>query len=81
MRPTTFVIDDDNEGHLTRHGVSITEVAQVLQNRPQIRRNRQGRSASHIARGRTGGGRLVLIPFVDLGGGAVRPVTAWEVGT
>lgn len=32
-------IDDGNEDHLTGHGVSLTEVHQVLANDPDIRRN------------------------------------------
>lgn len=81
MRITEIEIDEANEGHLTRHGVSLAEVQQVLESQPDIRRNRKGRAATHVARGVTRGGRRVLVPFVDLGDGRVRPVTAWEVGT
>lgn len=80
MDVTEIEIDGGNEAHVTRHGISVTEVLQVFANRPHIKRNRQGRAATHVARGRTFGGRLVLIPFVALGGGRIRPVAAWEVG-
>lgn len=42
--------------------------------------NRKNRAATHVARGTTIGGRLVLIPFIDQGAGRIRPITAWEVG-
>lgn len=80
VRIIEVVIDDANEVHVTRHGISISEVVQVLMNGPQVRRNRRGRSATHVARGVTDGGRIVLIPFANLGDGRVRPLTAWEVG-
>lgn len=74
-------IDDDNEKHLTSHGVSTAEVHQVFANGPDVRRNRKNRTATHVARGATDGGRRVLIPFIDQGAGRVRPITAWEVGS
>ena len=80
MRIAEIEIDDGNEGHLTRHGISVTEVYQVLSSNPEIRRNRKDRSGTRMARGRTHGGRLVMIPFSDRGDGRVRPITAWEVG-
>jgi len=81
VRITEIEIDDRNEPHLTSHGVSITEVQQVLANQPDVRRNRKGRAGTHLARGETTGGRSVMIPFVDQGDGRIRPITAWEVGT
>jgi len=78
---TEIEIDDRNEAHLTSHGVSLVEVQQVLANHPDVRRNRKERAGTHVARGRTSGGRGVLIPFIDQGAGRIRPITAWEVGT
>lgn len=81
MRIVEIEIDDGNEAHLTRHGVSLAEVQQVFGNDPEVRRNRRDRAGTHVARGTTRGGRSVLIPFVDRGAGRIRPITAWEVGT
>lgn len=81
MRITEIEVDDGNEAHLTRHGVSLAEVQQVFAGVPDVRRNRKDRAGTHVAVGTTSGGRRVLIPFVDQGNGRVRPITAWEVGT
>jgi uncharacterized DUF497 family protein len=81
VRITEIEIDEGNEEHLTRHGVSLTEIHQVLAGDPDIRRNRKDRAGAHVALGQTSGGRRILIPLVDQGGGRVRPMTAWEVET
>lgn len=73
-------VDEDNEEHLTRHGVTVTEVYQVLAGDPDVRRNRKQRTATHVAIGTTAGGRRLIVPFIDKGGGTVRPITAWEIG-
>jgi len=78
---TEIEIDDGNEEHLTRHGVSIAEVQPVLAGDPDIRRNRKDRAGTHVALGHTKGGRRVVVPLVDKGNGRIRPITAWEVGT
>lgn len=81
MRITELEIDDGNETHLTRHGVSLAEVQQVFAGHPVVRPNRKERAGTHVARGATAGGRILMIPFIDQGGGRVRPITAWEMGT
>lgn len=81
MRITEIEIDDGNEAHLTRHGVSLAEIQQVFSSSPEIRRNRKNRASTHVALGTTSGGRRVLIPFIDQGVGRIRPIAAWEVGT
>jgi uncharacterized DUF497 family protein len=78
---TEIEIDDGNEEHLTRHGVSIAEVQQVLAGHPDIRRNRKDRAGTHVALGQTNGGRRVVVPLIDKGNGRIRPISAWEVGT
>lgn len=78
MEITEIEIDDGNEAHVTRHGVSVAEVHQVLANGPTIRRNRSDRTATHIANGSTDGGRKLIIPFIAKDRTA-RPITAWEV--
>lgn len=80
MQITDVEIDDRNETHVTRHGISVAEIVQVFANDPDVRRNRTDRAGTHVARGTTNGGRRVLIPFVDKGEGRVRPIAAWEVG-
>lgn len=81
MRIAEIEIDDRNEVHLTSHGISIAEVQQVVANHPDVRQNRKNLAGTHVAQGRTSGGRTVVIPFVDQGAGRVRPITAWEMGT
>lgn len=62
MRITEIEIDDRNEVHLTSHGISIVEVQQVVANHPDVRQNRKNLAGTHVARGRTSGGRTVVIP-------------------
>jgi hypothetical protein len=69
VRITEIEIDAGNELHVTGHGVSLVEVAQVFANHPDIRRNRKNRASTHVALGMTDGGRKVLIPFIDHGDG------------
>ena len=42
-------IDDDNVGHLTSHGVAITEIEAVFASHPTVRRNKSGRAADYYA--------------------------------
>ena len=71
-------IDEGNEGHVTRHGVSVTEIVEVFRNAPVVRRNRRERSAGYTAIGVTDAGRQVKVAF-DHDAGVVRPIAAWEV--
>lgn len=80
MQISHLEIDDRNEAHVIRHGISLVEIGQVFANGPEIRLNRGVRSGTHVARGKTDGGLRVLIPFVDKGEGLIRPITAWEAG-
>ena len=73
-------IDEANEHHVTRHGVSVREIAQVFRNNPAIRRNRRARTGDYVALGVTNGGRPVLVIFSFVGENGVRPVAAWERG-
>jgi hypothetical protein len=50
-------IDEANENHVTRHGVSVREITQVFRNDPAIRRNRRARTGDYVALGITDGGR------------------------
>jgi uncharacterized DUF497 family protein len=73
-------IDEANEHHVTRHGVSAREIARVFRNDPAIRRNRRARSGDYIALGVTNGGRQILVIFSFTDESGVRPIAAWERG-
>ncbi len=74
-------IDEDNEEHVTAHGVSVSEIYQVFRNAPTIKRNRRSRSASYWTDpGVTDGGRRVHI-FFDIQDHIAPPITAWEMAT
>ncbi|MGB6163682.1 MAG: hypothetical protein WCF33_14355 [Pseudonocardiaceae bacterium] len=73
-------IDENNEHHVTRHGVSAREITQVFRNDPAIRRNRRARTGDYIALGVTDGGRQILVIFSYTDGYGVRPIAAWERG-
>lgn len=81
MKITELEIDDGNETHVTRHGITLAEIVQVFVNDPDVRRNRRNRAGTHVAHGKTHGGRRVIISFIDKGDGRIRPIAAWEVGT
>lgn len=71
-------IDEANEHHVTRHGVSVREIMQVFRNDPAIRRNRRARTGDYIALGLTDGGRPILVIFSFADEYGVRPIAAWE---
>lgn len=73
MQIERIEIDDDNVGHVTRHGVTIAEIEAVLAGHPTIRRNRGGRTADYyaIANG-------IRVNFIYRAG-AVRPISAWRL--
>lgn len=71
-------IDDANEHHVIRHGVSVSEIEQVFENKPLVRRNRRHRSAAYVALGRTSGGSRVIVAF-DLEDGVAQPISAWRL--
>ena len=71
--------DDGNEAEAARHGVTIVELLQLLDNRIRVFKNRKDRSATHLMIGRTHGGRTITAPIVETAvQGRWRPVTAWE---
>ncbi len=71
-------IDEANERHVTRHGVSVREIIQVFRNDPAIRRNRRARTGDYIALGVTDGGRRIVVIFSFTDESGVRPIAAWE---
>lgn len=71
-------IDEANEHHVTRHGVSAREITQGFRNDPAVRRNRRARTGDYIALGVTDGGRRILVIFIFADEYGVRPIAAWE---
>lgn len=73
-----LVWDEVNEAHLAKHGVSVTEVAQMLSNPHAIVRNRKKRSTGHLLIGSTHGGRILTVPLAQIADQSTwRPVTAF----
>ena len=74
-----FEFDDHNEPKLAAHGVSIGEVAQVLDGGFRVFRNKKEGAGTHLLVGRTYGGRLLTIPIIATPvPGRWRPITAWD---
>jgi uncharacterized DUF497 family protein len=74
-----ITIDDANEAHVTRHGVTVAEIHQVFSNGPTVRRNRRTGTADYLATGTTDGGRKITVAF-DYAAATrtVRPIAAWS---
>lgn len=70
-------IDELNEPHVTRHGISVVEIYEALRNDPVVRRNRKGRTAGYLAFGLSDAGRPIVVAFAYHGRTA-RPIAAWE---
>ncbi len=74
----TLSWDDENEAHIARHGVTIGEVNQIVENRHIVVRNRRHRRAPLLLIGRTHGGRVLSVPIEKTAEPDVwRPVTAF----
>lgn len=71
--------DDANIEHATRHGVSMTEIEQVIDNAETVQRNRRHRSGDVRFQAKTDAGRpVVVVAAYDPARDAVRAITAWE---
>jgi uncharacterized DUF497 family protein len=76
--------DEENEDHVSRHGVAPWEVEEMIVQgeyecirHPKWRRG--GRYAKrYLLRGRTLGGRPLLVVVDRIGPERLRPVTVWE---
>jgi len=74
-----LILDRHNISEMARHGVSDTEVRQLVWNRNAVVPNPHGESGSVLLIGETNGGRLLtapLAPTVDPT--AWRPATAFD---
>lgn len=79
LDPEDIEWNEANREHATRHGISVDEITQMLQNGPTVRRNRKGRSGDYYVLGDTDGGRhIVAVVAWDTNRQVVRPITAWE---
>jgi len=72
-------IDERNELHITKHGITAAELEQVFENYPVWAPNRRGRTATYLMVGRTFGGRPVIAAvFYDEMRRVVRPISVRE---
>jgi hypothetical protein len=76
-----FQFDDDNMGHMARHGVSKALVFDVAVHSPRIFVNppTPNRSGSHLLIGPDTSGRMwtIVIVWVDGAAALWRPITGW----
>lgn len=71
--------DDDNIEHAPRHGVSMAEIEQAIDNATAVRRNKRHESGDARLDSVTDGGRkVVVIVSYDRVRRSLRPITAWE---
>lgn len=71
--------DEANESKLAKHGITVREAIQVLDDKFKAFRNRKSRAGEYLLVGRTHGGRLLTMPIVSTSvEGRWRPVTGWD---
>ena len=74
-----FEWDEDNEGHLARHGISRREAEEALSGLTvRVRRRTDSPDRIHLL-GRTAGGRYLLVIVQEKGGDLIRPFTGWDM--
>jgi uncharacterized DUF497 family protein len=72
-------IDERNELHITKHGVTIAELEQAFENYPAWAPNKRGRAATYLMIGRSYGGRPIVAAVIyDEVRRAVRPISVRE---
>jgi len=79
MRIARFEWDEDNEEHVSSHGVDASEAEEVLRLGPYLRR---GRRRTYLAYGPTADGRLLLVVLrlaATRGGSVARVITARDL--
>lgn len=73
-----FAIDEDNAEKFAIHGLTESQVDQVLDSPFVHYRNRRARRASRLLIGRDHGGQCIVVPIEPTREpGVWRPVTAW----
>lgn len=71
--------DDDNEGHLVRHGILASEAEQAL-NGPVVRLHGGTDKPTRVRMlGRTAGGRYLMLVVEERAGDILRPITGREM--
>jgi hypothetical protein len=72
-------IDDWNTDEAARHGVTESEIRQVLDGEPTFLPNKRGHRAPVVMIGPTYGGRFLTIPLSPTGVETIwRPASAWD---
>ena len=75
---TNFFFDADNEDKIGRHGLTPSQVMQVLDSHHVIAPNRKGRRGLYLIIGRDHGGAAITIPVEATHEPTTwRPITAW----
>lgn len=73
-----FLFDEENEQKIAVHGLSISRIAQILDNRFLIVRNKRRRRGLYLLIGRDWGGAYISVPIEATNDPVVwRPITAW----
>lgn len=78
MEIESFDWDEENEGHVARHGLRAFDLNDVLESRFGVLRNKDDAAGQYRIVGRDFTGRLVTIVVAPTAErGVWRPVTAW----
>lgn len=78
-RVSAVVLDEHNLAEMARHGVSESEVLQVMWNRHLTARNPRGEPGGILMVGETNGGRVLTIPLAPTDDPSTwRPATAFD---
>jgi hypothetical protein len=73
-----LLFDDENEGKLASHAISVEQAWQVLDNPYVLEPNRRGRRADYLLIGRDDGGACIALPVERTIDPVIwRPVTGW----
>jgi uncharacterized DUF497 family protein len=74
-----FLFDEENEEEFAVHGISVNQVAQMLDNVYVILRNRKNRRGIYLLIGRDKNGICISVPIERTHQIHVwRPITAWQ---
>ena len=77
MEITDFEWDDDNIGHMAKHGVSPDEVeGAAFDDEPWVKKGREG---TRYLLGYTVAGRYLFVVYVLKGRGSARVITAMDM--
>ena len=74
--------DEENVGHLAKHGVTQAAAESVLVIAPRFFENLEGRGGTHVMIGPDSDGRYLYVSIAesDIYVGFWRPVTGWPLG-